>query len=54
MSYAPLPFPVDKLSIARGRADVSRPTPRPSTFDFIGHDSPFTQLAEKRTAGRAR
>ncbi len=28
----------------------SRPTPRPPTYDFIGHDSPFTQLAEKRTA----
>lgn len=48
MSYAPLPFPVDRLSVAR--AELTLDTyPEASTFDFIGHDSPFTQLAEKRT-----
>lgn len=48
MSYAPLPFPVDKLSVARG--ELTKQTfPEASSFDFIGHDSPFTQLGEKRT-----
>lgn len=48
MSYAPLPAPVDKLSVAR--AELTLETyPEAASFDFIGHDSPFTQLAEKRT-----
>jgi ABC-type branched-subunit amino acid transport system substrate-binding protein len=48
MSYAPLPFPVDRLSLAR--AELTLETyPESATFDFIGHDSPFTQLGEKRT-----
>lgn len=48
MSYAPLPFPVDQLSVAR--AELTLETfPDAKTFDFIAHDSPFTTLAEKRT-----
>ena len=48
MSYAPLPFPVDRLSLAR--AELTLETyPEATSFDFIGHDSPFTQLGEKRT-----
>ena len=49
MSYAPLPFPVDQLSVAR--AELTLETyPEAVLYDFIGHDSPFTQLGEKRTA----
>jgi len=49
MSYAPLPFPVDQLSVAR--AELTLETfPDAASFDFIGHDSPFTQIAEKRTS----
>ena len=50
MSYAPLPFPVDKLSIARGRADARRPTPRrrASTSSATTRRSPSSR--EKRTA----
>ncbi len=48
MSYQPLPFPVDQLSVAR--AELTLETfPEAASFDFIGHDSPFTQLAEGRT-----
>jgi Periplasmic binding protein len=48
MSYAPLPFPVDQLSVAR--AELTLDTyPEAVSYDFIGHDSPFTQIAEKRT-----
>lgn len=48
MSYAPLPFPVDQLSVAR--AELTLETfPDAKSFDFIAHDSPFTTLAEKRT-----
>jgi len=48
MSYAPLPFPVDQLSVARGQLTFET-YPDAASFDFIGHDSPFTQLGEKRT-----
>ena len=48
MSYAPLPFPVDQLSVARGQLTFET-YPEAATFDIIGHDSPFTQLGEKRT-----
>lgn len=48
MSYAPLPFPVDKLSVARGELTLQT-FPDATSFDFVGHDSPFTQLGEKRT-----
>jgi hypothetical protein len=48
MSYAPLPFPVDKLSVARGELTLET-FPDAKSFDFVGHDSPFTQLGEKRT-----
>ena len=49
MSYAPLPFPVDQLSVAR--AELTLETyPEAVLYDFIGHDSPFTQIGEKRTA----
>jgi hypothetical protein len=48
MSYAPLPFPVDKLSVARGQLTFET-YPEAATYDIIGHDSPFTQLGEKRT-----
>lgn len=48
MSYAPLPFPVDKLSVARGELTIDT-YPDASSFALVGHDSPFTQLGEKRT-----
>lgn len=48
MSYAPLPFPADQLSVARGELTLQT-FPEATAFDFIGHDSPFTQLGEKRT-----
>jgi hypothetical protein len=48
MSYAPLPFPVDKLSVARGELTLQA-FPDATKFALVGHDSPFTQLGEKRT-----
>jgi hypothetical protein len=48
MAYQPLPFPVDRLSVARGELTLET-FPDATSFDFIGHDSPFTQLGEKRT-----
>ena len=49
MTYAPLPFPVDQLSVAR--AELTLQTyPEAASYDFIGHDSSFVQVAEKRTA----
>ena len=48
MAYQPLPFPVDQLSVARGELTLQT-FPDATSFDFIGHDSPFTQLGEKRT-----
>lgn len=49
MRYAPVPFPVDLLSVAR--AELTLQTyPDATSYDFVGHDSSFVQVAEKRTA----
>lgn len=49
MTYAPLPFPVDQLSMAR--AELTLETfPDAASYDFVGHDSSFVQVAEKRTS----